>query len=58
MYVDWGCVAALGNALSTNILRRYVATWYKTLTKPRVTAAMRALPVAYIQKALRAYLWT
>ena len=45
----------LRSCASTNILRRYAALWYKTLTKPRVTAATRASPEANLQKALRAY---
>ena len=42
--IERRCVAALGNNLSTNILRRYAAPWYKTLTNPRVTAATHASP--------------
>ena len=57
MYIDRRCVAALGNKLSTNILRRYAASILIIFRTPWVTAATRASPKAKIPIALRAYLW-
>ena len=44
MYVERRCVAALGNNLLTNILRRYAASILIVDYSPRVTAATRASP--------------
>ena len=57
MYVERRCVAALGNNLSTNILRRYAASILIIFRTPWVTAATHASPKAKIPIALRAYLW-
>ena len=57
MYIGQRCVAALGNNLSINILRRYAASILIVDYNPRVTAATRASPEATLQKALRAYTW-
>ena len=52
LYVERRCVAALGNNLSTNILRRYAASTLWVYCKTRVTAATRASPEAKISLPL------
>ena len=46
------CVAAPGNNLSTNILRRYAAAIWIGNYNPRVTAATRASPEAIVRTPL------